>query len=436
MTRCISVFSAITLSAHAFALDITGTIYNEDEIPVQGAMVKVYTAKPRVGQGVLCPSCYLDCAKRDTTKADGTFTLPDVDPSLLFKLLIVEENYTPQFIENTDPELGPVLAKLVARDPERLKTGHVLRGRVLNPQGKPVAGAVIEPFAIHFENSTRFGGLDGIDALAATNAEGVFMITSEKPGVKLSVSVEATGLAKKNFPELAAGDKTHDLSLQFGSTVTGKVLNNGKPVAGVSMGITQTSHASDTFLGEMEVATGSDGTFVFANVPSQFEYTVYSQLSTPIEDGVVREKILRIDKENDILDVGVLETQRGHTVTGRIVLSDGAQVPEGTKVMFSRERAWDWAMAEVDPQGNFTIKNLPREEYSVTCNVPDYHLSEKNYSLDPLNQNGLMGVIESDIENLTLLFEPGKWEWKQSSPESTKQYLQLKTEPIRGADES
>ena len=413
--------------------NLTGTIYDQDENPYRGAVVCVYTARPRTGPGVVCPSCYLDCAKRATTGADGEFTLPSLDPSLLFRVLVVAEGFTPMFIENVDPLEGPVRAKLVALDPARLEPGHVLRGRVLDPLGQPVVGAKIEPYARHSGSSTQYGGLRGIDPLSATNQSGEFAITCEEPDLVLSIKVEARGLAPENFMKLTVGDSDHELNLGYGATVKGTVEKDGKPVPSITMGIVQTDRNSESFLGEIEIATDDKGHFTFTNVPPNDEFAVYGQLNDATTVGAFPVKLLRTKDDESVVDAGTLTVEPGHRLSGRVVLSDGKPLPNDIRVMISRDVAWDWLEVEVGEDGRFEAVNLPAEEYSINCRVPGYHVSSKNYSFDPLNQSGLMGRIDQDITNLTLLLDPGDRQWQQSPPEASARYGELKGEQIQGA---
>ncbi len=48
--------------------DLSGTIHNDNGSPLPNASVFIYTAGPKEGPGILCPSCYADCRK--SAKAD------------------------------------------------------------------------------------------------------------------------------------------------------------------------------------------------------------------------------------------------------------------------------------------------------------------------------------------------------------------------------
>jgi hypothetical protein len=123
--------------------------------------------------------------------------------------------------------------------------------------------------------------------------------------------------------------------------------------------------------------------------------------------GAVGVREVRTGKSGSVSNVGDLEVGVGHRLSGTVVLADGKPVPAGTRVVLSREEAWDTQQALVDDEGRFVLTGLPAERYSLSANVRGYHHSAKNASLDLLNNFGLVGTIREDIEGLRLLLEPG-----------------------------
>lgn len=59
----------------ALSDDIVGKVKDEHGQPIVGARIDISTAGPKQGQGIFCPSCYLDCRKSAKTDAEGAFTL-------------------------------------------------------------------------------------------------------------------------------------------------------------------------------------------------------------------------------------------------------------------------------------------------------------------------------------------------------------------------
>ena len=134
--------------------DLSGTVQNQDAKPVPNATVFIYTAEPREGPGILCPSCYADCRKRATTDASGKFTIESLDPDLLFRVLVVAADCQPTFVSKVDPAVKPILVKLKpARHGE--SPDKRLRGRVVDSDGKPIAGAVINVRGVTRGESTH-----------------------------------------------------------------------------------------------------------------------------------------------------------------------------------------------------------------------------------------------------------------------------------------
>ena len=272
-----------------------------------------------------------------------------------------------------------------------------------------------------------------MDIMAVTNEKGEFALTSDKPGLSLGIQVDARGLSRRIFSFLEANETIHELTLTYGATVTGKVLKEKKPLPGVFVGLVQTGRNSESFLGEWSVATNDEGRFEIPNVAPNCECVIYAKIDSPGLTGAVPVKTIQVGAVETVVDAGTLEVVPGHGFSGRIVLSDGNPVPPNTKVMISRGQAWDWTQVTVDGQGAFEARNLPSEEYKISYRIPGYHMSELNLSLDPLNQDGLMGMIEEDISGLTILMEPGDYKWKQSDSDAGNRYSLIKSQPIRGA---
>src|SRR6185503_19682891 len=61
--------------------------------PIHKATVIVWDAKPRIGQTYLCPTCYPDCGRHSKSAKNGTVILANLDPSLLYTVLVVAPGY-------------------------------------------------------------------------------------------------------------------------------------------------------------------------------------------------------------------------------------------------------------------------------------------------------------------------------------------------------
>src|SRR5262249_20375151 len=170
---------------------------------------------------------------------------------------------------------------------------------------------------------------------------------------------------------------------------------------------------SETFVGEFQNATDAKGVFRIPNVPPNDAFALYGLMDSLRSHGAVGVQVVRTGASGADVDAGDLAVRPGHRLTGRVVLSDGKPVPAGTRVVISRDEAWDGQQAVVGADGGFAFEGLPPERYSLSANVRGYQVSPKNASFDLLNQLSLEGMVQADITGLRLLLDPGeRREWK------------------------
>src|SRR5688572_3459206 len=375
-------------AADAARPNLTGIVRDGSAQPLRDATVFIYTAGPREGTGILCPSCYADCRKRAKTDAEGRFTIEELDPSLLFRVLVVAKGHQPEFVAKVDPAEKPIevaLRPISGGDtPEKR-----MRGIVLDQDDKPVSGAVINIRGVSRGTSTRYGGNKEVDPVAVSDDAGEFAINSTEPFDAVGVDVEAAGLAKGIFQKLATGGEVHKLKLNEGVTVKGKVIRDGKPLAGVEMGIAGAERRSEIFVGDFTVATDTNGAFLFPNLPAHTDYFVYGRMKSLGEKGSIPSRRVKTQDIGATLDVGDLAVQPAFRLEGVVRLTDSNSIPEKTQVMVTREDAWDQLLTQVDAQGRFKLVGIPSEAISVYARVPGYRYTLRNASLDVQNPTSL-----------------------------------------------
>src|SRR5688572_23590844 len=88
--------------------NLVGVVRGQSAQPLRDATVFIYTAGPKEGAATVCPSCYADCRKRARTDAEGRFTIEELDPSLLFRVLVVAKGHQPEFVNRIDPAEKPI----------------------------------------------------------------------------------------------------------------------------------------------------------------------------------------------------------------------------------------------------------------------------------------------------------------------------------------
>ncbi|MEI8288319.1 MAG: redoxin domain-containing protein [Verrucomicrobiota bacterium] len=411
--------------------DLTGTVQTKTGEPVQ-ATVFIATAGPKEGTSPFCPSCYPDCQKSAKTDAAGKFVIKSLDSQLRFQILAVATGFKPVYVKQVDPAKGPITATMSPIELAGAAPGNCLHGRVIDTDNKPVAGAVVNLRGVTRGQSTQFGGNAEVDQVAVSDTNGVFLITSRKPFDSAGVDVEARGLAKGIFQNLATGSEVHTLKLTEGATVKGRVVLNGKPLAGVEMNVSGANRESSVFAGYFTIGTDADGKFLFANLPPRTEYLLCGTMKSLGARGCIPARNIRAGDDSGTSDVGEVEVRPAFVLGGQIRLTDGKPLPAHQRVQLSREGPWDSAQMETDNAGHFKFVGVPPEQVGISARVPGYRLSLRNVSLDQFNQFRLIGRMITNKTDFILELEPGKS--RPHENEDWESAIALRQEQLRGAE--
>lgn len=406
-------------------LDLTGTVVSDKGDPVKGALVYVYLAGYKNPNFNEAPE-YPDIGKRERTDGQGRFTIRSLRPDQYFGVLAMADGYAPKYIYKVESLAAPLTFKLEP-DAERTKPGHVVRGKVVGPDGKPLAGVVVETTAVErkmaggmFEVQAASGDLK-VDPIAITDSRGEFRITSPDTNFKVNLGMRAPGLAELAAGKLSPGEDVHVFKLAPGATVVGRVLDHGKPVpdAVVDLNLLADSILDDTMvLGtQAHVKTDSNGNFEFANAKSGLTYFISCRMISIKERGAVKGRSVRVERDGDRVDAGVLEIEPGFSLSGRVDLSDGKPVPADARVVIIGATSRDAQFMNIGPDGRFEFKGLPPDVYEITPHIEGYMTSQNNVH-DPLPHplvatsfgGGVCATkkVDRDVKDLRILVEPGE----------------------------
>lgn len=416
--------------------DLTGQVLAKGGAPLPvPATVFIATAAPKSGTSPFCPSCYADCIKHARTDQQGSFKIESLDPQLTFQVLAVAKGYQPKYVSKVDPAKGtPVTVELETIAASDAVPERSLRGRVVDPKGEPVEGAVVEMQGITTKDGGgSWGSLPGIDPLAVTDENGEFLITAKKAFDMMSVKVTARTFADKVFNQLASGASDHKLVMTEGATLTGRVLLAGKPLAGVSVGVSAVDRSAGTYLGHFEVGTSDRGNFTFVNLPPDADFHLYSLMETMAKFGAVPPRQIHTGKDGETTDAKDLVVGPAYRLAGRVGLADGSPVPDKTRLLISREAAWDSMQLTLAPDGKFDVTGVPAETISLSVRLKGYHVSGRNLSVDQMNPFQLIGRVDQDLTNLVFLLEKGpdpQPDYSHIDPD----YGASRSRPLRGAE--
>ncbi len=323
-------------------ITIGGVVRDEAGKPVAGAKISA-NAPPTEKES----SGYSIPFAETTTDAQGRWRVDDAPADLVSVNVGVE---APGFLRGGGPpsrDLGAVIV---------LKRGFTVKGRVLDSEGKPLAGA-----------SVSVGGDFSSRSNTKTDSGGDFVVENCQPGAQL-VTVRAEGFAP-DLKEIHPEDKP---ALQFrlgpGHTLRGKVVDQqGKPVAGATIAAeTWRAHRSLDF----RVGTGNDGRFEWRSAPA--DVVLYSLWKPGFMSR--RQVSLAPDVAEQSLTLNPVLV-----ISGRVTdASTGRPVPEFRAVqglVSSNNPRISWMVQEAAQftGGRYTIKHDERYDgYAVRIEATGY----------------------------------------------------------------
>ncbi len=286
------------------------------------------------------------------------------------------------------------------------------KGKVVDLDGKAIALAKVW----HKRDFKR-------ESAVESDANGEFILSNREPKDSVHVLVEASGFALKDF-KLSVGEENrtdqdvyssidatgvvrHPLRLGRGVEVTGRLLKNGKPVAGGLIGVKYVEFKSDpTPLNRQETKVNSNGIFRLPHLAPDADFWVYSKLGSLADGGTVIPVRVRTTGDGSTLHVGELQVVEGRTLSGRLVRSDGQPIPGELEVSAGCASVSGELWQRPGPAGQFEFKGLPDGSVSlvVTCErgieSQLYRLSGKNRCLNPSFPCEITGRLDHDITTL------------------------------------
>ena len=391
---------------------LEGRVINTNGFAIPNALVFIHFAVPRDGKPSVNPTTYPDCGKHARSDAQGNFKITGLNPDFRFRLLVTADGYHPDYVKNVDPLFSSTIARLKPlRKIPVLNESRVI-GKLIDPNGRPVAGAAINVNGTRRGSSTSFGSSTTRSAsLAVTDEKGEFFIDCTYDVTSLTVLIEPRALAKRRM-WLDTG-KAHLIRLNEGVTVTGRLLRDGEPLAGASVSMATRDQEASVSMRGFDVATDRKGRFTLLNIPSENYFYLYTQMKEVRGLGVtLAMQSVTTGTNGTKVDLGDLATKPSFTIMGRVVLSDGKPIPpkvgnaSSPRIYIGTDEGYDSQDVVLGPEGVFEFGGVPGGRIDMSLRVPGYRVSAKNPSKDWLNENRLVGLVETNYEDLVIQLEP------------------------------
>jgi len=210
------------------------------------------------------------------------------------------------------------------------------------------------------------------------------------------------------------------IDLLEGAAVSGRVIRHGKPVANIVLRLRQIDSDQFSVSRGAETKTDDQGQFRFVHLGENTDYHAFTPLDSLSDNATMFPRRLQTGADATTLDLGDIEVGKGHTLAGRVILSDGKALDPTTEIDVQCLVSGTALRRKPDSNGHFRFEGLPEGPMAVyfssdsrmisprTGPVPGYQLSPKNKSVDTCAAFRLIGQIKRDITDLTILLEPGE----------------------------
>lgn len=376
---------------------------------------------------------YPEWGKHALSDENGNFVLEGLDEKKIYSLLIVAEGYVPVQVERRDPA-SEVEAQVREMPEDRKDAERMIKGRVVDQQGQAVWGAEVRTVGMKKGDQHRSGGLRGIDPMTVTDPDGKFVITTHEPDLQVDLRIIKRGFATQLATLQAPGEQVHEYRLTAGANVMGKLMKEGKPLEGMTLGAVQVDTSMEHNTGEREAVTDEKGVFTFANLGARDEYKFYTKMKSAGELGAMALVQVTTPGEGETGDLGTVELQPAHTIDAKLRVPEGEDLPpSGLRLILRRMNAVDSVTVNVGADGTAKIAGVPAgEQVMLAVQAPGCWLSAENVSVDPISPTRLIGTVDQNLELDILLEKADPGQRRRAGSEDVERREQMLNQRLEG----
>lgn len=335
------------------------------------------------------------------TSANGTFELRDVRPGT-YKLLLRAS----EFEDTIKGDIHVAPGKATDLGAITVQPGGTLRGEVVDAAGRPVPGARVMVGLFGAYNGVgKFDEPDPTSKTALTDAKGAFTITGIQTRRRVGRAVGADHPSYGRALPITIGEGTGDpapvtLTLRDCGSVTGKIMQDGQPVAGaiIGAGWPEMGSAITTDDGLFTISRLPVGTVVLRVMPPR-PMSRNHQHTVQVEAGKATEVVIEIPTGTLTLAVAVTP-KPGHDVAGAMLYLFSGTVTADTYAQVT-------TLMMSQGQGNARWLGKPDQPAAFERLVPgDYSVCAMPLAWSPDDQKQMKRVHYGDRESVKVYCTP------------------------------
>ncbi len=349
---------------------ISGRVTDQDGTPIPGARV--------VATDVA------DFTKDEVTDEDGVFVLSGVQTGRR----AVSVNVSAEGFARVRRQVKVNDGSEVEQD-FRLDATARVTGRVLTSNGDPLRGVMLM-----VKKSEENATVDYTIANGRTNHNGEFSIPSVEASGKLWIRAKLAGFlegASDDFDvEPGSAIELPPIVLDLGGTIMGRVEDpDGRPVGGARVTFRREGQSETTMGGNASVTTAQNGEFRLQGLQS-------GVLDLVVQPVHLLEKVVPdLDvKEGQVVGPTVVRVERGNSVTGRVVDTEGETVAGAEIYVRDYSRGAAESRAVTDANGKFAVSKIVTND---TVELEVVHPSYSKYLRDEVKVGSELEIVLQEL---------------------------------------
>jgi hypothetical protein len=353
------------------------------------------------------------------TDDQGNFTIGSLDPRWLYFGYALAPECKLKDLNPIDPAAGPLNISLEAAD-TNASQNQVIHGRVVDPRGRPVPGALIE-----IKGSTRNGQgtwpAQGVDVYSVSDEAGNFIITGKTAFDAVDGTVAADGFAESDFeqwPSDAANQEwaqtgsmpqglfgyakpLHQITLVEGTALEGRLLKSGEPVTNAEIRLNRCDVGSSCWFWGPSLLTDDQGHFLFSHLPPNQNFSICGAWDLLASGGAVPQTKVHLGDDDSTNNIGDINADPVCAVAGKILLSDGQPLPAKSFYYLQDDAMGSSLSSCFDKDGSFRFPAVPGDKVSIYLRIPGYGLTPH----DSMLKSGTVTNITVSLDSTNLAFE-------------------------------